>query len=238
MVKTLCIIQARLTSTRLPKKVMMPLGNAGKSILEHAYERLSLAKHIDKVVFAIPDSSMNDELAEFMGNKNIEYYRGSEEDVLDRFYQCAIKYSPEVVVRATCDNPFVDYNIADDLWEHLEDNDYVYCKNVPLGTGVEVFTMKALAKSFNEAITGPEHEHVTPYIYTHQDKFKTFGRDFGLPSYRLTVDEERDYELANRIYDALYQGFPIPNSEVYDYLERHPELLTLNTEVHQKKFDE
>ena len=87
MVKTLCIIQARLTSTRLPKKVMMPLGSSGKSILEHAYERLSLAKHIDKVVFAIPDSSMNDELAEFMDNKNIEYYRGSEDDVLDRFYQ-------------------------------------------------------------------------------------------------------------------------------------------------------
>lgn len=238
MVKTLCIIQARLTSTRLPKKVMMPLGNSGKSILEHAYERLSLAKHIDKVVFAIPDSSMNDELAEFMKSKNIECYRGSEDDVLDRFYQCAIKYSPEVVVRATCDNPFVDFNIADDLWEHLEGNDYVYCKNVPLGTGVEVFTMKALVKSFNEATTGPEHEHVTPYIYTHPNLFNTFGRDFGLPSYRLTVDEERDYELANRIYDALYQGKPIPNAEVYAYLEKHPELIAINTEVHQKKFNE
>jgi len=238
MVKTLCIIQARLTSTRLPKKVMMPLGCSGKSILEHAYERLSLAKHIDKVVFAIPDSSMNDELAEFMEKKDIEYYRGSENDVLDRFYQCAIKYNPEVVVRATCDNPFVDFNIADDLWEHLEDNDYVYCKNVPLGTGVEVFTMKALVKSFNEATTGPEHEHVTPFIYTHPDLFNTYGRDFGLPSYRLTVDEERDYELANRIYDALYKGSPIPNVEVYKYLEEHPELLAINTEVHQKKFNE
>lgn len=238
MVKTLCIIQARLTSSRLPKKVMMSLGDSGKSILEHAYERLSLAKHIDKVVFAIPDSSMNDELAEFMRNKDIEYFRGSEDDVLDRFYQCAIKYSPEVVVRATCDNPFVDFNIADDLWEHLEDNDYVFCKNVPLGTGVEVFTMTALVKSFNEATTGPEHEHVTPYIYTHPDKFSTFGRDFGLPSYRLTVDEERDYELANRIYEALYEGEPIQNAIVYKFLEEHPELLSINTEVHQKKFNE
>ena len=238
MVKTLCIIQARLTSTRLPKKVMMPLGNSGKSILEHAYERLSLAKHIDKVVFAIPDSPMNDELAEFMKSKDIEYYRGSEDDVLDRFYQCAIKYNPEIVVRATCDNPFVDFTVADDLWEHLESNDYVYCKNVPLGTGVEVFTMKALSKSFNEATTGPEHEHVTPYIYTHPVLFKTYGRDFGLPSYRLTVDEERDYELANRIYDALYQGRPIPNVDVYKLLEENPELLAINTEVHQKKFNE
>lgn len=238
MVRTLCIIQARLTSTRLPKKVMMPLGNSGKSILEHAYERLLLAKHIDKVVFAIPDSSMNDELAEFMKNKDIEFYRGSENDVLARFYHCAIKYNPEVVVRATCDNPFVDYNIADDLWENLGNNDYVFCQNVPLGTGVEVFTMKALSKSFNEATTGPEHEHVTPYIYTHPDLFKTYGRDFGLPSYRLTVDEERDYELANKIYDALYQGSPIPNNEVYRLLEKHPELSAINTEVHQKKFNE
>ena len=238
MVKTLCIIQARLTSTRLPKKVMMPLGDSDKSILEHAYERLSRAKHIDKVVLAIPDSSMNDELAEFMKKKNIEFYRGNEDDVLDRFYQCAIKYNPEIVVRATCDNPFVDYNIADDLWEHLDNNDYVYCQNVPLGTGVEVFTMKALTKSFYEATTGPEHEHVTPYIYTHPAKFRLYGRDFGLPSYRLTIDEERDYELANRIYTALYHGSPIPNSEVYAYLEMHPELIAVNTEVHQKKFNE
>lgn len=238
MVKTLCIIQARLTSTRLPKKVMMPLGDSGKSILEHAYERLSLAKHIDKVVFAIPDSSMNDELADFMKDKNIEFFRGSEDDVLDRFYKCAIQYNPEIVVRATCDNPLVDYTVADDLWEHLKDNDYVCCRNVPLGTGVEVFTMKALTKSFKEAITSPEHEHVTPYIYTHPQLFRVYRRDFGLPSYRLTVDEERDYELANRIYKALYHGAPIPNSEVYTYLEEHPELLALNTEVHQKKFNE
>lgn len=238
MVKTLCIIQARLTSTRLPKKVMMPLGNSGKSILEHAYERLSMAKHIDKVVFAIPDSSMNDELADFMKNKGIEYYRGSEDDVLDRFYQCAINYNPEIVVRATCDNPLVDYNVADDLWEQLDGNDYVFCKNVPLGTGVEVFKMSALEKSYKEASTKPEHEHVTPYIYTHPEQFTIFGRDFGLPSYRLTVDEERDYELANHIYDALYKGEPIPNAEVYAFLEEHPELLAINTEVHQKKFNE
>jgi spore coat polysaccharide biosynthesis protein SpsF len=238
MVKTLCIIQARLTSTRLPKKVMMPLGSSGKSILEHAYERLSMAKHIDKVVFAIPDSSMNDELAEFMKSRGIEFYRGSEDDVLDRFYQCAINYNPEIVVRATCDNPLVDYNIADDLWEHLGNNDYVYCKNVPLGTGVEVFTMKALAKCYNEATTGSEHEHVTPYIYTHLDKFCVFVRDFCMPSYRLTVDEERDYELANRIYDALYKESPIPNAEVYAFLEKHPELIAINTDVHQKKFNE
>lgn len=216
----------------------MPLGTSGKSVLEHAYERLSMAKHIDKVVFAIPDSSMNNELAEFMTSKNIEYYRGSEDDVLDRFYQCAIKYNSEIVVRATCDNPLVDYNVADDLWEHLGNNDYVCCKNVPLGTGVEVFTMKALTKSYNEATTGPEHEHVTPYIYTHPDQFCIFVRDFGLPSYRLTVDEDRDYELANRIYDALYKGSPIPNAEVYAYLEKHPELIAINTDVHQKKFNE
>ncbi len=238
MVKTLCIIQARLTSTRLPKKVMMFLGNSDKSILEHVYERLSQTKHIDKLVFAIPDSSMNDELAEFMTSRDIEFFRGSEDDVLDRFYKCAIKYNPDIVVRATCDNPLVDYTVADDLWEHLEGNDYVLCKNVPLGTGVEVLKMSALVKSYNEATTRPEHEHVTPYIYTHPEKFCIFEKDFGLPSYRLTVDEERDYELANCIYDALYRGIPIPNSDVYVYLEEHPELLAINTGVHQKKFNE
>lgn len=238
MVKTLCIIQARLTSMRLPNKVMMPLGSSGKSILEHVYERLSISKQINKIVFAIPDSSSNDELAQFICNKGFDCTRGSEEDVLDRFYQCAIKYAPKIVVRATCDNPLVDYCITDDLIENLDKYDYMSCKGIPLGSGVEVFTMSALSKTHNEATTIPEHEHVTPYIYTHPDKFRINHKNYNLPTYRLTVDEENDYELMNRIYDELYHGFPIANEKIYSYLAQHVDLVSLNTGVHQKRLNE
>ena len=238
MVRVLCIVQARLTSSRLPNKVLMTLGNSGLSILEHVYQRLNMSKHIDKVVFAIPDSQMNDSLAEYLELKQMPYTRGSENDVLDRFFQCAVQFDPQIVVRATCDNPLVDWELADKLIQTIHEYDYVGAKGAPLGTGVEVFTMDALSESHKKAATEPEHEHVTPYIYNHPEQFQVHRKEFGLPSYRLTVDEERDYELANIIYNALYKGTPIPNKEVYTYLELHPDLVAINTEVHQKNINE
>lgn len=216
----------------------MTLGDSQKSILEHVYERLSLAHHIDKVVFAIPDSSLNNPLAEFLTTKGLEYYRGSEDDVLDRYYQCAKLYSPTVVVRATCDNPLVDFSLADDLIDSLKDYDYISPIGIPLGTGVEVFTMQALAQAWQEATTQPDHEHVTPYIYRNPDKFKTFKKNYSLPSYRLTVDEEADFNLADSIYRALYSGRPILNANVYDYLEHHQDIAHGNVSVHQKGWGE
>lgn len=235
MVKVLCIVQARLTSSRLPNKVLMTLGNSGLSILEHVYLRLSQSKYIDKVVFAIPDTALNEQLASFMEGKNIPYTRGSEDDVLDRFYQCAIQYDPELVVRATCDNPFVDWELGDTLIEALGDNDYVCCKDTPLGTSLEVFAMSALEEAHNKASTEPEHEHVTPYII---QKMKPAQITYNGLSYRLTVDEERDYYVADTLYKALYQGKPIPNKVVYDYLACHKDLADFNRQVHQKQIGE
>ena len=235
MVKVLCIVQARLTSSRLPNKVLMTLGDSGLTILEHVNLRLKQSKYIDKVVFAIPDSPLNDKLASFMDEKGIEYTRGSEDDVLDRFYQCTKGYNPEIVVRATCDNPFVDWTLCDTLIEKLGEYDYVGCKDTPLGTSLEVFTMESLEKAYQFATTEPEKEHVTPYII--QKMNSTFIPFNGL-SYRLTVDEERDFYVANTLYMNLYNGCPIQNTEVYDYLNSHPELAHYNQEVHQKQLGE
>lgn len=235
MVKVLCVVQARLTSSRLPNKVLMTLGESELSILEHVNQRLNKSKHIDKVVFAIPDSAMNEPLAEFMDNKGITFTRGSEDDVLDRFYQCAKKYEPQLVVRATCDNPFVDWELGDKLIESLEGNDYVGCKDTPLGTSLEVFTMAALEEAHKKATTEPEHEHVTPYII---QKMKSAQITYNGLSYRLTVDEERDFYVADSLYKALYQGSPIPNQVVYDYLACHKDLADYNRQVHQKQLGE
>ena len=213
----------------------MKLGDSGLSLLEHVHQRLSMSKHIEKVVFAIPDSHLNDCLAQFMDIKGIPYSRGSEDNVLDRFYQCAIQYSPEIVVRATCDNPFVDWFLADKEIEYLNGYDYVGCKDTPLGTAVEVFTMSSLKNAHINAISEPEKEHVTPFII---QKMNSFYMPFNGLSYRLTVDEERDYNVANTLYKELYKGKPIENTIVYDFLVNHPELVHINQDVHQKALGE
>lgn len=235
MVNTLCIVQARLTSSRLPEKVLMELGDSKLSILEHVNMRLNKSSKIDKVVFAIPDTPLNDKLADFLDKKKIEHYRGSENDVLGRFYHCAEKYSPKLIVRATCDNPCVDWRLADEMIEGLGDADYMYCKETPLGTSVEVLTSNALNEAFYHAKAPEEREHVCPYITRRNEKFICKQYPYNKLSYRLTVDEEADYELMNEIYKQLYEGVPIENQKIYDYLKDHHALTEINEKVEQKR---
>ena len=238
MVKNLCIVQARLTSTRLPNKILRQLGNSGKSILEHVYERLNTAEKVDKVIFAIPDTVSNDPLSRFLDEKGFEYVRGDEENVLSRFKLATDKYHPEVMIRATCDNPFVDWKLVDMKIEALSGNDYVKCSGAPLGTSDEVFRFSALQEAFNQAVTPAEQEHVTPYIYMNPDKFKIVTVPYYMEvkhPYRLTVDTPEDFKVANIIYEQLYSGAPIPNIDVYDFLELHPEVMAMNSNIEQKK---
>ena len=189
----MCIVQARLTSSRLPDKVIMPL--AGKTIAEHVFERLSLSRHIDKVVFAIPTGERNDELEQFLEERGIPSFRGSEDNVQERFIGCIREYRPEIVVRATSDNPFVDWEQADRQIEGLEDCDYVSSEGAPLGTGVEVFYAEGLEEVYRLAESDREREHVTPYLYTHPERFRVKRVPYHLKldgSYRLTVDTDHD----------------------------------------------
>lgn len=213
----------------------MELGGSGLTLLEHVYNRLNKSKYIDKVVFAIPESKQNDELATFLSDKNIEFYRGSEDDVLSRFYECAIKYQPKFVVRATCDNPLVDWELIDYLFDQFGNADYISTDDTPLGTSAELFTMESLSEANKNAMYDEEREHVTPYIIRQKKSVLT---SYNGLSYRLTVDEERDIEMMNKIYSHLYQDAPIPNKEVYKYLNQHPEVAEYNKSVHQKELGE
>lgn len=237
MVKVLCIVQARLTSTRLPNKVMMELGKTGVSLLEHTYMRLCNTPSIDKVVFAIPDTPSNDKLALFLHTKDIAFFRGSEDNVLKRFYECAIQYEPDIIVRATCDNPCVDYLEADRVINALKDYDYAASLNAPLGTAIEAFKANALYKAYREARSDVEKEHVTPYLYRNENLFKVIRLPYSYQpriKMRLTVDTEEDLELINVIYQHLYNGKEFSNQEIYDLLESNPDLLRLNAEIQQK----
>lgn len=218
----------------------MTLGKSGKTIAEHVYERLSLCQHIDKVVFAIPVGKNNDALAIFLEAKGIPCFRGSEENVLERFYDCVNNYEPEVVVRATSDNPFVDWIQADRQIEGLPGFDYVSSEGAPLGTGVEVFYASGLYEAYRQASSDREREHVTPYLYLHPELFKVHKIPYHLPlknDYRLTVDTDEDLEVAQHVYDALYDGHPINNRQVYQFLDTHPEICQLNKGVEQKEQD-
>lgn len=236
MVKTLCIVQARLTSSRLPNKVLMELGNTGKSVLNLVYERLQKAKSIDKIIYAIPDTTENDLLASYLESKNIDYFRGSEDNVLKRFYECAQQYNPEIIVRATCDNPCVDWNCCDYLVSLVNQYDYLYPSDAPIGVGAEVFTFKALQDAYFNATNEEEMEHVCPYIYQHNDLYRIFYPKYNLsvPHYRLTLDTKEDLELITSLYSKLYCGQPIQIEDIYKHLSDNPDLLLINRDVVQK----
>lgn len=237
-IRVLCIVQARLTSTRLPDKVLMPLGSDSLSILEHIYNRLSLSSKIDQIVFAIPDATSNDKLFDFLSKKNIPLFRGDENDVLSRFYFCAKQYPSAIIVRATCDNPLVDWQIADDAISLLKESkaDYILTKGFPLGASVEIMTFEALEKAYKYAIKDTEREHVTPYIYFNPDKFaiNTLSNKVNQSDYRFTVDTREDYNFMRNVYDVLYKGTPLPNNEVIEFLEKNPEIRAINSMVKQK----
>lgn len=240
MVKqVICIIQNRMTSTRLPGKALLPLGKGGKTITEHIYERLSLSECIDRVVFAIPDTPENETLNDFLTQRDIPVFRGSEDDVLSRFYHCIQAHPADIIVRATCDNPLVDWHHIKPMINILNEQhcDYVSSKGFSLGTGVEVCSATALKKAYKEATTSAEHEHVMPYLYLHPDLFKLGvyeNENKSHKSFRLTVDCLEDYELMNCIYNALHTGKPIPTEEAVRFLESHPEIAGINQNIQQK----
>ena len=205
-IKVLCIVQARLTSTRLPNKVFKLL--QGKSIIELLYERLCLSKAIDKIVFAIPDNQANVSLFEYLKERGIEVFLGSELDVYDRFLQCGKKYNPDWVVRATCDNPLVDWDIIDRLVMRAQEtnSDYCFISGYPLGVVSRVFNFHTFEAIDKSSLTDIEIEHVTPVFYNHPDQYKVNIEQVDFDKFRLTVDTDEDFELMTKIYDALYEA--------------------------------
>ncbi len=236
MVKVLCIIQARLTSSRLPNKVLRELGDTGLTLLEHIYYRLQQSKQIDKIVFAIPNTNTNNPLAEFLDSRDITYSRGSENNVLSRFYECAKLYSPEIIIRSTADNPCVDWKVADNLIEAIGTKDYVSGIGGPIGTSLEAFKTKALNRAFAEVSDEVSQEHVTPYIYRNPELFRIAKIPYYLKlkeTYRLTVDTKEDMELIDIIYKKLYKGQPINNTDIYEFLDNNPLLMKINSKIKQ-----
>lgn len=231
--KTIAIIQARMGSTRLPNKVLLPLGDC--TVLEQVVRRVKKSKRIDEVIVATTTSVQDDEIVALCSEKEIICYRGSENDVLDRYYQCAKIFEPENVIRITADCPLMDAEVIDSvIQKHLENNnDYTSNTLVPTfpdGEDVEIMKFSILEDAWKNAVLASQREHVTQYII-HNEKYKKGNVAFSsnLEKMRWTLDTEADYKFISQIYDALYAQKPMFGvAEVLELLEQRPELMEIN----------
>lgn len=233
--KVVAIIQARMGSSRLPGKMLMNV--EGKPIIEHVFERIKEASTIDEFWLATTTSAKDNLLAEWAKQNNILIYRGSEEDVLDRYYHAAFKAKAEVIVRITGDCPLHDSKIIDNVVESYLSKDVDYVCNVipptyPDGLDVEIFSFKALEKAWKEAVLKSEREHVTPYIWKNSSLFRlgsvVNNEDFS--SYRLTLDTLEDLDLINKIFGELKKQEIFGDmNDILKILRQHPEWIEINS---------
>jgi len=228
-----CIIQARMGSSRLPNKVLMKLNNENP-LLYFVINQLQNCKSIGKIVVATTTFTEDTKIIEFLKKLNIEYFRGSSTNVLDRYYQCAKKFSFDIIIRITADNPLIDPTIVDLAIEKFNSNSFDYLTNTrkrsfPSGTEVEVFTFLALEKAWKNSTKPSELEHVTPYFYNNPEKFKIFDliNHEDLSSFRWTVDETNDLELVKILISKIKKR-PILMNDIVKILKDEPELIKIN----------
>jgi len=231
------IIQARMGSTRLPGKVLLTL--EGKTVLEHIVERVKSSKHLDDVVVATTISKDDLRIVELCANLGISVYCGSEEDVLDRYYQTAKLFKADNIVRITSDCPVIDPRIIDEVLSlHLHENtDYTsntIKETYPDGQDVEVFTFAALKTAWKNAKLASEREHVTPYIRSNPDIFKHISLEYkdDLSQKRWTLDNVEDLEFLRLLYKYLYNKNPLFGmDEILALISEKPEIEKINQHI-------
>jgi len=232
--KIAAIIQARVGSTRLPRKVLLPL--EGKTVLERVIERVQQSKKIEEVIVVTTSNKEDMEIVKICSNNGIRVFCGSEADVLDRFYQTAKLLEPDHIVRITADCPLIDALIIDQVInKHLaEKNDYtsnILKETFPDGEDNEIFTFKALRISWKKAKLISEREHVTLFIRNHPEMFKlaNLESEIDFSAKRWTLDHKQDFEFITKVYKALYEKNEFFGAkETLNFLEKHKELESIN----------
>ena len=233
---TVAIIQARMSSSRLPGKVLLPL--MGKPVLEHVVSRLKYATSLNEIFIATSTEADDDAIELWAKSNASPYYRGSLNDVLDRYYHAASFYKADTVVRITADCPVIDPYIVDEVvfgFKKGAFDAYGLSGEFPDGLDCQVFSFSALEKAWKEATLPSEREHVGPYIEkTHPELFKLGGLEkfSDLGHLRWTLDEERDYEFLNQIYEELYVADSLfVTDDILNLLKRRPELSEINSQI-------
>ncbi|EPG75814.1 cytidylyltransferase [Leptospira fainei serovar Hurstbridge str. BUT 6] len=241
--KTAFVIQARMTSSRLPGKILKEILN--KPLLEYQVERLRRVKEADGIVIATTINETDLPVVELCKKLDVPYYRGSEIDVLSRYYEAATYFGLNDIIRVTSDCPVIDPGIVSKVIKsYLESKNSIdYASNslersYPRGMDTEIFSYEALTRAHLEAREPAHREHVTAYIYANPDKFrlKSIVSSIDNSNFRLTVDTPEDFQLIKVIIEALYpKNHEFGIDEIINFLNEFPEHLKINEHVIQKK---
>lgn len=238
--KIVAIVQARMGSTRLPGKVMMDL--LGEPVLVRDVNRLKRSKLLDEVVIATTTQPADDQIVSLCKERGWAYFRGDENDVLDRYYQAARACNADVIVRVTSDCPMIDPDIVDRVIQFffdIPDIDYVSNtlppRTYPRGLDTEVMTFEALERAWKEDTDPKLREHVTPYIYRNPEMFQIHGVVNGtdLSDHRWTLDTPEDFAFIQAVYEH-FGNDDFTWLDVLEYLDRHPEIVEINSDINQK----
>lgn len=232
--KKVAIIQVRTASTRLPRKCMLQI--SGMTILEHIVKRLEHSEELDDICIATTEQPEDDHIEMLSRKLGTHLYRGSPDDVLDRFYHAAEKCHATVICRVTADDPFKDPSLVDQFIRRFQEEDCDYLSNTieptyPEGIDIEIFSMDALREAWQNAKLESEREHVTPYIWKQPNNFKIISEKYkkDLSSYRWTLDKPADFVFIQQIYDRLYQPDKLfLMKDILAVLEREPWLKEIN----------
>ena len=226
-------------SSRLPGKVMLPL--AGKPLLLQMYERVASAKSSGKIVIAITEDQLDNELATLCQKNGLNFYRGSSQDLLDRHFQAARKYNAGTVIKIPSDCPLIDPVIIDKVILYYINNidKYDFVSNLhpasyPDGNDVEIMKIETLEIAWLNAKKDFEREHTTPYIWENPDRFRIgnvlweTGHDYSM-TYRFTIDYKEDYDFIKRVYEELYPNNPrFGLNDILSLLKYKPEIKKIN----------
>jgi spore coat polysaccharide biosynthesis protein SpsF len=243
--RTVAIIQARMTSTRMPGKILSPI--LGKPMLELLIERLRRARRLDDVWVATTVNGTDDPTERLARRLGAGCFRGSELDVLDRVVKAAHAAKADVIVEITGDCPLIDPGVVDLITETYQCGRFDYVSNVlrrtyPVGLDTQIYSTEVLERVARLTDDPVDHEHVSIFIYSHPELFSLHDVESGLPDaesvgkLRLTVDTPEDFALVRTIYEELYPSRPdFELNDILSLLKRRPELLSLNSHIQQKR---
>jgi spore coat polysaccharide biosynthesis protein SpsF len=237
VLKVITIIQARMGSQRLPGKVLLSLGNS--SVLDYVVSRCQLI-HCDEVIVATSTLPADDAIVEWCKQNQVAYFRGSEKDVLSRYYECAIGYQPDYIVRVTSDCPFVDYEQANQAIATARNTPadlIVFTEEQPRGLTIDFMSFAALESCYHNGKEAHHREHVNLYAFERTDLFSTIYCEINpllkKPHLRITLDTIEDYEVCLRVAQEITDKL-VPTVDVVAYLLQNPEVSAINASVIQK----
>lgn len=235
--KVVTVIQSRMASTRLPGKILKPI--QGASLLERMVERVQMAELSGTVVVAITTDAVDDPLEKICAEKGLECFRGHPTDLLDRHYQCGLKYDADIVVKIPSDVPLIDPAVIDHVMQFYFDNAdrYDFVSNLhpatyPDGNDVEIMPMPMLKLAHEEAKKEMEREHTTPFFWDNPSRFRIgnveYHRDLSM-THRFTIDYQEDYDFIKAVYDELYPAKPnFSLDDILQLLQDKPEITQIN----------